>query len=140
MKNGKIYTQCYENGQFCNETAECSSAERGSRDNVLSKRETDHAASKRRRTSLSAAAKTGRIGDVYRTEKTYLQELWYSLSLTCRRPGSLSGIPLKCLSAESIPGEKESIGTIGTERRGFRKMEKIDYKDPFSLNRMPQKG
>jgi hypothetical protein len=42
-KNVKIYTGCYEIGQFRNETAGRSSAKAGSdRDEVLSKRETHH--------------------------------------------------------------------------------------------------
>jgi hypothetical protein len=44
-KNAKIYTKCYEIGQFSNETAGRSSAKAGRhRDEFLSKRETDHGA------------------------------------------------------------------------------------------------
>ena len=91
LKNAKIYTDCYENGQFRNETAGCSSAETGSTsDKPLSKRETHHDAGKRRGTCLSAPAKTCRAGNLYRTGKTYLQKLQHSLSIACRWPRTLS--------------------------------------------------
>jgi hypothetical protein len=86
-----MYTDCYGIGQFRNETAERSPAKAGrDRDEVLSKRETDHDAGERCGACLSAPAKTGSPGDIYRTEETYLSELRYFLFIPFRWPGSLS--------------------------------------------------